>query len=312
MTFSVNIYRLYELNDEQFEQLVIQICIQVLGTGTFSFAPGKDGGRDGRFTGTAQSYPSKTAPISGKFVIQAKHTRKASASCSDADFTAIIKEEIRRIKSLIKSSELDHYLLFTNRKMTGLKDAKVRKLLGDVANLKTSDVLGEETIQSHLISRKEIWRDLGFETEGGPFRVNPEDLVTVIHNFRRTTAVKLNGFNSATNFTYVRKETKNRINKLSEDYYKYIQERSLSHFGRIKDFLEDPRNENLKDIYHDAADELKGKIITYRAQFSSFDEVLTYLYDEMVKDSAIKPGQKRLVKIFLHYMYFDCDIGQHA
>ena len=65
-------------------------------------------------------------------------------------------------------------------------------------------------------------------------------------------------------------------------------------------------------MYHDAADDLKGKIITFRERFSSFDEVLTYLYDEIVNGSAMAPGQKRLVKIFIHYMYFDCDIGRHA
>ena len=64
-------------------------------------------------------------------------------------------------------------------------------------------------------------------------------------------------------------------------------------------------------MYHDAADDLKGKIITYREQFSSFDEVLTHLYDSIVGEGAVAPGQKRLVTVFLHYMYFDCDIGRH-
>jgi hypothetical protein len=122
-------YRLYELNDEQFERLVIQICIQVLGTGTFSFALGKDGGRDGRFTGTAQSFPSRNDPLTGKFVIQAKHTRNAAASCSDSEFTQIVKKEVKRIVALVKNGELEHYLLFTNRRLTGVKDEKIRKLL---------------------------------------------------------------------------------------------------------------------------------------------------------------------------------------
>src|SRR5579863_10324609 len=142
----MNAYRLYELHDEHFEQLVIQICIQVLGTGTFSFAPGKDGGRDGRFTGTAQAYPSVKSPLKGKFVIQAKHTRNGAASCSDRDFTQILKKELPRIAALVKSGELEHYLLFTNRRLTGIKDAQARQRLQKVPDLKSSDIFGRETI----------------------------------------------------------------------------------------------------------------------------------------------------------------------
>jgi hypothetical protein len=68
----------------------------------------------------------------------------------------------------------------------------------------------------------------------------------------------------------------------------------------------------LKMVYHDAADELKAKIITFREQFSTFDEVLTFLHEEIVTDNPDVRGQKRLVRVFLHYMYFDCDIGSHA
>ena len=175
----MNTYRLYELNDEEFELLVIQICIQVLGTGTFSFAVGKDGGRDGRFEGTAQSYPSTSAPLAGKFVIQAKHTRDGSASCSDSDFSQIMKEEILRIKKLVENGELNHYLLFTNRRLTGIKDEKARKLLEKVANLQTGNLVAKETITNYLYANSKIWRDLGFDRDETPFRVNPTDLVSV-------------------------------------------------------------------------------------------------------------------------------------
>jgi C-terminal domain 12 of the ABC-three component (ABC-3C) systems len=305
-------YRLYELHDEHFEQLVIQICIKVLGTGTFSFAPGKDGGRDGRFAGTARAYPSTKSPLSGKFVVQAKHTRNGAASCSDKDFTQILKNEFPRITALVRNGELDHYLLFTNRRLTGVKDAQARERLAKVRDLKTGNIFGTETIVSYLVSNPNIWRDLGFERDEAPFRVNPTDLVMVIQNFHSVIKGSENIFKSATNFTHVQKQKKNRINKLSAEYYEYIQRESLPHFDRIKRFLEDSRNELLRGMYHDAADDLKGKIITFRERFSSFDEILTYLYDEIVAAETVGAGQKRLVKIFLHYMYFDCDIGRHA
>jgi hypothetical protein len=308
----MNTYRLYELHDEEFEKLVVQICIQVLGTGTFSFAPGKDGGRDGRFMGTAESYPSRTSPHTGKFVIQAKHTGNAAASCSDRDFTHIVNKEIPRITTLVKDGELDHYLLFTNRRLTGTKDEKVRKLLAQIPNLKTGNLFGSDTITSYLVAHRNIWRDLGFDRDAAPFRINPADLVAIIHGFHGVMMGQQSEFKSATNFTHVKKQKKNKINKLSPEYYEYIQQESLPHFDRIKRFLEDSRNETLRQMYHDAADDLKGKIITYRERFGSFDEIFTYLYDEIVETSSMVAGQKRLTKIFLHYMYFDCDIGRHA
>jgi hypothetical protein len=230
-------YRLYELHDEEFERLVIQICIKVLGTGTFSFALGKDGGRDGRFTGTAQNYPSRKSPLTGKFIIQAKHTRNASASCSDRDFTKILADEMPRIKLLIKAGDLDHYLLFTNRKLTGVKDQKVRKKLGAIPKLKTADILGTETVTSYLLGNGRIWTDLGFNRDDAPFRVNPTDLAAVIHSFHSVAQNDQTTFRSATNFVHVKKAKKNRINGLTEEYYEYIQQSSLPHFDRIGRFL---------------------------------------------------------------------------
>lgn len=44
-------YRLEELDNNVFERLINSICQELLGIGIISFAEGKDGGRDGKFTG---------------------------------------------------------------------------------------------------------------------------------------------------------------------------------------------------------------------------------------------------------------------
>ena len=93
-------YRLELLDDNTFEDLVNTICQKILGTGVISFSPGKDGGRDGKFTGTAQNYPDNINPWSGKFIIQAKWTSESSASCSDSDLERILKDEIIKIKKV--------------------------------------------------------------------------------------------------------------------------------------------------------------------------------------------------------------------
>ncbi|MCK6596454.1 MAG: restriction endonuclease, partial [Bacteriovoracaceae bacterium] len=63
-----------DLHHKQFEELVVLICRKLFGISVQNFSDGADGGRDSRFSGTAENYPSKASPWNGKTVIQAKHT----------------------------------------------------------------------------------------------------------------------------------------------------------------------------------------------------------------------------------------------
>jgi hypothetical protein len=305
-------YRLYELDDQEFEHLTTQLCIEVLGTGTVSFAPGRDGGRDGRFTGTAERFPSTASPHSGKFIIQAKHTKRPGASCKDTEFSRIIKEELPRIKELADNGELEYYLLFTNRSLPAGQENKILAAIRKLKGIKDAHLLASETVSHYLTSHPKIWTNLGFDRYDTPFRVNPTDLVDVIHGFHGAITDGNNGFNSATNFTYVDKDTKNVVNGLTKGYYEYVQQDSLPHFAKIKLFLEDARNETLRALYHDTADDLKAKIIATRERFTTFDDILIHTCDIIVEGNPNLRGKKRLVRAFLHYMYFDCDIGAHA
>jgi hypothetical protein len=52
-------YRYEDLYDQQFEELVIEVCAELLGPGIQPFSSGKDGGRDARFVGAARCFPSE-------------------------------------------------------------------------------------------------------------------------------------------------------------------------------------------------------------------------------------------------------------
>jgi len=305
-------YRLYELDDQDFEHLVTQLCMEVLGTGTVCFAPGRDGGRDGRFTGTAQHFPSTASPHTGKLIIQSKHTKRPGASCKDTEFARIISSELPRIKALVANQELDYYLLFTNRSLPAGQEQKILAAIKKIKGVKDAHLLASETITHYLTSHHKIWTNLGFDRYQTPFRINPNDLADVINGFHQAITNGNNDFHSATNFTYVDKDIKNTINGLTKPYYEYLQQDSLPHFANIKTFLEDPRNEQLRALYHDTADDLKAKIVATRHQFTAFDDILIYTYDMIVEGNPAMRCKKRLVRAFLHYMYFDCDIGAHA
>ena len=100
----MNQFPFENLTDEEFENLVIRIGKEVLGIGCKTFSVGKDGAKDSWFMGTAEYFPSKTAPWTGTFNIQAKHTKVYNASCSDNDFsvnqTSILAKEISRLNEV--------------------------------------------------------------------------------------------------------------------------------------------------------------------------------------------------------------------
>lgn len=305
-------YRLHELSDSEFEDFVVHICRTWLGNGVTPFAAGPDGGRDAKFNGTANSFPSEAAPISGKVVVQSKHTSNPAASCSDSEFGTTIDKEIIRIEKLIEKNICEHYLLFTNRKVTGNADEKILKKLESL-DLQSVHLIGKEKAHSELNINavlREVLPNHSLET---PFIFSPFDLVEVIEQFHATVAEIKTPFDSAHDLSYLKKpKGKNKINKLTAQYYEIIERDSVPSFLNIKKFLENPRNSELANLYHDTADELKQKITVNRDRFDTFDEVLTYLYDGVIGDNALLHGKRRYVSIFLHYMYFDCDIGQHA
>jgi hypothetical protein len=305
-------YPLHDLDSTEFEDLTCRICHHTLGTGTISFTAGKDGGRDARFNGTAQAFPSTASPAAGKFIIQAKHTSNPSASCSAAEFTKLLKLEVPKITTLATDGELEYYLLFTNRRLTPNAENGFKATVLAIKGVKDTWIIANDNIRQYLDEAPHIWKSMGFARNEPPFRFQPGDLNNVITAFHAAVQNGPSPFHSAGNFTFVDKKTKNTINKLTDEYYEYMKRESLPHFSRIKTFLEDPRNTDIKNLYHDAADELKQKIITYRKEFTTFDEVLTYVYDLIINNNPPLKGKKQLVRLFLHYMYFDCDIGDHA
>lgn len=57
------------LSEDQFELLIVHLCQRLLGIATQGFAKGPDGGRDAKFVGSAEIYPSANAPWKGTVVM---------------------------------------------------------------------------------------------------------------------------------------------------------------------------------------------------------------------------------------------------
>jgi ABC-3C protein len=304
-------YRLYELNDDEFERLVVQICVRWLGAGVTPFAPGVDGGRDGKFHGTANCFPSAKEPLNGHCVLQAKHVSQPNKSCSDREFERLLKKEHSKIAALVKAGICDHYIVFSNRKLTGGADQKLIKVLMTLG-LKSAYIVGTERLHLALDDYVDVRDSLPNRNDTAPFRFNPDDLVEVVGAFHDyAESHETSGFDSAHDFDTVKlREEKNKVNGLTADYYQeIIINGSMPHFPRIEDFLKNPRNKSFANLYHDAADELKRKILASRSKFSTFDDVFAFMCEEIQTKRAALRGKRRLVSILLHYMYCNCDIG---
>lgn len=304
-------YPLHDQNEDDFENLVTLICKKILGEGVIPFAKGRDGGKDGRFSGTANCFPSENDPWKGIIIIQAKHTEKIQASCSDSDFNTIVGEEIDKIKNLKSKGEIDYYLLFTNRKLTGGADSKIIKRIKDETGIE-NNIIAEEKIQQYLAQYPDVVKIAGLNKLLLPLEFDDSDIRDVVLAIK--DALKAGDISSPIiDFSKIELTQKNKLNNLSEDYFSDVIQSEFADFSRIDGFLSDPINEEVKEWYEDACSDLNAKITIHRDKYGGFEQIIDDIYDKVMLQSGDSlKSNKRLVRTLLHYMYCKCDIGKKA
>lgn len=303
-------FPLYDLHWQEFETLVVLICERILGTGTINFSAGPDGGRDAKFTGKAENFPSTAAPWEGRFIIQAKHTEKPGAKCSDYDFKKILENEVNnRLKKLADNNELDYYLLFTNRKLSGIADAKIADFID--TNLKVENrVIGDERIQLWIKENPDIGKTLNLNKLFLPLEFYEKDLKDIILKFSEIKDRAAESIEKKQpGIKWLDKEEKNKLNNLSKDYFDFMKKNSLADFQKIETFLKDPANREYEESYENTISDLQGKILIKRNEYFAFEELLETLFDYIFENSPMLKDRRKLIRVFLHYMYFNCDIG---
>lgn len=303
-------FPLHYLNDTEFEVLANLICRIILGEGVTPFTKGPDGGKDGKFKGRANRYPSEANPWDGKIIIQAKHTTKADSSCSDSDFKNILQNNvIPSIKKLKENEEIDYYLLFTNRKLTGLQDPKIESLI-DIETNTPNAVIAYDRIMMFLKTYPQIVREARLNDLLTPLQFNEDDLKELILEFHKIVSNIDDIEVDDIDFRYIEMSKKNELNDLSKAYFDNVMMESYNYFDTIRLFLSDPINIELKGLYKDIVDDLNAKITIKRNEYSTFEVILDDLYNRVANSSNELRGNKRLIRLFLNYMYLNCDIGR--
>ncbi|MBI9112752.1 ABC-three component system protein [Maridesulfovibrio ferrireducens] len=308
-------YAYEDLSWEQFERLIVLICQELFGISTRGFATGPDGGRDARFDGTANIYPSNSSPWTGTTIIQAKHTYGINKSFTESDFfspdnseSTIVKEAIR-IKKLVKSGELNHYVLFANRKLTGNTDSKIINYLALECKLKKDSIslCGSEQLEMYLKRFPHVPKIAEIDPVDSPLIVSPDDLSVIIEELGQQLSQREYTLPEPVPRTSY--EQKNTINNMSSEYALMMRQRYLKEVKNIYGFLSQPENIELKTLYESVSEEFQFKIISKRKKYQNFDDIIEYLIDLLFSRDIVLRKYKRLTRVILFYMYWNCDIG---
>ena len=308
-----------DLSDDQFEVLIVLLCQRLLGIAVQGFAKGPDGGRDAKFVGTAELHPSKTAPWVGTVIVQAKHTNGYNRSFSELDFystsssNTVVGKEVPRIKKLREAKQLDHYMLFANRRLTGNSETEIRDHIAAECGVPASSIYlcGLEQLELWLKRFPEVAQEANLDAVDSPLIVSPDDLAEVVQALARQKdgLTALLDDPPTVRVTY---EEKNTLNNMTPAYAKEQRRKYLKETAQIRTFLAAPENIELLRMYESVVDEFQLKILAKRKDYQTFDEVMEYLVDLLFnRDPVLRQhAHKRLTRAILFYMYWNCDIGE--
>jgi hypothetical protein len=307
-----------DLSATQFEELVIEFCVDLLGYGVQGFVTGMDGGRDARFCGRAQLVPSTSDPWDGTIVIQAKHTELLNKSFSEADFSgdgddSILAKEVERVKALFERGELDYYMLFSNRRCTGVAEADVRKYIASSTGLPEDKIrLYDESELDRLIKRFPKAVDRACLNPGkSPPQIDPTNLAEIITrmaNYKGQLDELMEGEKRPPAHR-TSPEEKNKLNGLREEYFKRTIRGYMVDFGVIREFLGHPDSQPYVSLYDDISEELQAKLVAWSDPSIPYERLLEQLVATLFKLDFDLRVNKRLTRTLVFYMYCNCDIG---
>ena len=267
-----------DLSEDQFEKLIVLLCQRLLGISVKGFAKGPDGGRDAKFVGTAELHPSKAAPWSETIIIQAKHTNGYNRHFGEADFFSstakdtVISKEVPRIAKLRKEQQLDHYMLFANRRLAGNANENITKHIAKECNLPEGSIYlcGVEQLELYLKQFPDVPALADLDPIDAPLIVSPDELAIVVQAIASHEA-DLSAVLDTPPGERTSYEEKNALNNMTPEYAKELRKRYLKDTQQIRTFLAAPENLEILKSYEATSEEFQMKIISKRKSYQNFD-----------------------------------------
>lgn len=315
-------YQYYDLDDTRFENLVLAICEELLGLGVQGFAKGADGGKDGKFVGTAKQYPSENNAWNGTIIIQAKHTTGVNKHFKDTDFyskkskTNILAKEVAKIKKMVEKGTLNYYMLFANRSLAGGAEEEIKAYIAQNTGLDIQNIalFSNDDLDRLLRRYKDIPTMEGINlTPLNNFPIlNYNSLAEIIGYL--ADVFNVNHINEHKEIIRTHFHEKNQLNNFREDTANYLTKQYMKYMGQIQQFLNDPQNINLKEHYENTVVEFQIKyIIPEQRKLNYFDDIFNSLVDYLVYrglNLSVQVERVKLVRLMVFYMYWNCDIGK--
>lgn len=141
-------FDLHKLGWRAFEDLCGVIAREILGQTVQVFADGRDGGRDGAFSGTWKAPKQQTAlksELTGKLVIQCKFSDSPKKNFQ----LSLLSDELAKARELVGRGSCDSYLLLTNMSMPAERAIEIEDALR-AEGVKHPLALGKEWINQTI------------------------------------------------------------------------------------------------------------------------------------------------------------------
>lgn len=316
-------FRYEEIGADNFEKLIIQICKQLFGIGVQGFAPGKDGGRDAKFHGTAQLFPSTTKPWAGITIFQAKFTAGYNTTFRDPDFykenkaSCTLNKEFTKVKELYEKGELNNYMLFANRRLGGLAEEKIRQDIHKNTGVPYENIFlaGIEFIEEMLLDFPSIPEKLNLKPSNLPINIDPTALSEFIEHLHEDFDSLTEEFYTIEADDHPVKRTKytekNKLNKFSKEVADHLLQKYLPYTYVIDQFLQNPANDKIRKKYTNLVEDFQLKILAKIRDYDYFDDLYNHLLDLIQSRSKFLKQEdfQSLMHIVIFYMYWNCDIG---
>jgi hypothetical protein len=240
-------------------------------------------------------------------------------SVTATDTSTYIKDKIGiNIEHEIYKTYPTHYFLITTKKKNYTTDFDTHgKYTFDKSQhiVDTEDLL--KAIKKLPVEKQEevlsILESNVYKLKGNFIEdITPQDIAKVLEGFSAQNPILINNISDSIRIIQ-RTEfpKKNKINNLSEDYIKLIQQQSLPFFEQLRVFLEKFENRIFKKIYYNIIADLQKEILIKRTDYAEFDDVFEAIEETCKAKAPELVADRRTLQILLHFMYFQCDIGEN-
>jgi len=129
----------------------------------------------------------------GYTIIQAKHTNGYNRHFGETDFysatssNTILGKEIPRIKKLRDDGQLDHYMLFANRRLAGNIESEIHNYIAKQCNIPYGSIYlcGLEQLEIWLKTFPDISQLAELDPVDSPLIVSSDDLAEIVQALAR-------------------------------------------------------------------------------------------------------------------------------